>query len=185
MSHVLIVFIIFVLVGIGRGHSMFFFWLCHIVRENTNIYLFFIDSWKCDEISTDYGRANSLLEVGIYPHIASYDTRFLYENYYNGTNWNRITVYTLAAGNQWSDLSYRYDFFLIRSWSDYPLSDGLMEHEQLQPLQILVLMIYIFSHMTDQHGAVHLRLMLMCLEHTLLWSKILWVCVFRLSETHL
>jgi|SRR3972149_9258067 len=97
---------------------------------------FFIDGWDCNEISPDHGKANSLLEVGIYPHIASYDGRFLYEDYYNGTAWTRITVYTVAVGNQWSDLSYRYECFAFPPAKDIDTSspDGSMDHEQLQPL---------------------------------------------------
>lgn len=76
------------------------------VKENTN--LFEKGDWTCEELSSDYGRASSLLDVSNSPCIASYDLENLYENCHNGTAWNRITVDTLTPGELWADISYRY-----------------------------------------------------------------------------
>lgn len=57
------------------------------------------------------------------------------------------------------------------------LLDGSMEHEQLPLLQILLLMICMFSHTMDLYGVILSRLMPMSLEHILPCSKILRVCL--------
>lgn len=100
----------------GISSFLFFIFALHLVvhAQSMNTSLIHLVSshhalggWTCEELSPDYGRANSLLDVSTFPCVASYDLENLYENCHNGTAWNRVTVDSLTPGDLWSDISYR------------------------------------------------------------------------------